>query len=112
MAGNLKEQKLIFDFLTNRTSKIDQLISNQEKQIEKLKEYRQAIITKAVTKGLDPNVPMKDSGVEWIGEIPCNWEILRLKYCFSVRNEKYENGNYDYVALENVESFSGKYIAT
>ena len=108
----LKEQKLIFDFLTNRTSKIDQLISNQEKQIEKLKEYRQAIITKAVTKGLDPNVPMKDSGVEWIGEIPCNWEILRLKYCFSVRNEKYENGNYDYVALENVESFSGKYIAT
>ena len=108
----LKEQKLIFDFLTNRTSKIDQLISNQEKQIEKLKEYRQAIITKAVTKGLDPNVPMKDSGVEWIGKIPCNWEILRLKYCFSVRNEKYENGNYDYVALENVESFSGKYIAT
>lgn len=108
----LKEQKLIFDFLINRTSKIDQLISNQEKQIEKLKEYRQAIITKAVTKGLDPNVPMKDSGVEWIGKIPCNWEILRLKYCFSVRNEKYENGNYDYVALENVESFSGKYIAT
>lgn len=108
----LKEQKLIFDFLTNRTSKIDQLISNQEKQIEKLKEYRQAIITKAVTKGLDPNVPMKDSGIEWIGKIPCNWEILRLKYCFSVRNEKYENGNYDYVALENVESFSGKYIAT
>lgn len=108
----LKEQKLIFDFLTNRTSKIDQLISNQEKQIEKLKEYRQAIITKAVTKGLDPNVPMKDSGVEWIGKIPCTWEILRLKYCFSVRNEKYENGNYDYVALENVESFSGKYIAT
>lgn len=108
----LKEQKLIFDFLTNRTSKIDQLISNQEKQIEKLKEYRQAIITKAVTKGLDPNAPMKDSGVEWIGNIPCNWETLRLKYCFSVRNEKYENGNYDYVALENVESFSGKYIAT
>ena len=108
----LKEQKLIFDFLTNRTSKIDQLISNQEKQIEELKEYRQAIITKAVTKGLDPNAPMKDSGVEWIGNIPCNWETLRLKYCFSVRNEKYENGNYDYVALENVESFSGKYIAT
>lgn len=108
----LKEQKLIFDFLTNRTSKINQLISNQEKQIEKLKEYRQAIITKAVTKGLDPNAPMKDSGVEWIGNIPCNWETLKLKYCFSVRNEKYENGNYDYVALENVEPFSGKYKAT
>lgn len=106
------EQHKIACFLDRKIGQIDNLISNQEKQIEKLKEYRQAIITKAVTKGLDPNVPMKDSGVEWIGKIPCNWEILRLKYCFSVRNEKYENGNYDYVALENVESFSGKYIAT
>ena len=79
----LKEQKLIFDFLTNRTSKIDQLISNQEKQIEKLKEYRQAIITKAVTKGLDPNAPMKDSGAEWIGEIPEAWKVYPLKSMFS-----------------------------
>lgn len=109
---DLGEQHKIACFLDRKIGQIDNLISNQEKQIEKLKEYRQAIITKAVTKGLDPNVPMKDSGVEWIGKIPCNWEILRLKYCFSVRNEKYENGNYDYVALENVESFSGKYIAT
>lgn len=107
-----EEQKKTANFLEGKASLVDQLISNQEKQIEKLKEYRQAIITKAVTKGLDPNAPMKDSGVEWIGNIPCNWETLRLKYCFSVRNEKYENGNYDYVALENVESFSGKYIAT
>lgn len=109
---DLGEQHKIACFLDRKIGQIDNLISNQEKQIEKLKEYRQAIITKAVTKGLDPNVPMKDSGVEWIGKIPCNWEILRLKYCFSVRNEKYENGNYDYVALENVESFFGKYIAT
>lgn len=78
----LKEQKLIFDFLTNRTSKIDQLISNQEKQIEKLKEYRQAIITKAVTKGLDPNAPMKDSGVESIGRVPSSWSVLKTKYVF------------------------------
>lgn len=105
-------QKKIAYELQNKIKNIDSLVLNETKQIEKLKEYRQAIITKAVTKGLDPNVPMKDSGVEWIGKIPCNWEILRLKYCFSVRNEKYENGNYDYVALENVESFSGKYIAT
>ena len=109
---DLGEQHKIACFLDRKIGQMDNLISNQEKQIEKLKEYRQAIITKAVTKGLDPNVPMKDSGIEWIGKIPCNWEILRLKYCFSVRNEKYENGNYDYVALENVESFSGKYIAT
>lgn len=80
----LKEQKLIFDFLTNRTSKIDQLISNENSQIEKLKEYRQAIITKAVTKGLDPNVPMKDSGVEGIGEIPTLWNYTNTKYLFSI----------------------------
>lgn len=78
----LKEQKLIFDFLTNRTSKIDQLISNQEKQIEKLKEYKQAIITKAVTKGLDSNAPMKDSGIESIGKVPSSWSILKSKYVF------------------------------
>lgn len=78
----LKEQKLIFDFLTNRTSKIDQLISNQEKQIEKLKEYRQAIITKTVTKGLDQNAPMKDSGIESIGKVPSSWSILKSKYVF------------------------------
>lgn len=78
----LKEQKLIFDFLTNRTSKIDQLISNQEEQIEKLKEYRQGIITKAVTKGLDPSVQMKDSGIESIGKVPSSWSILKSKYVF------------------------------
>ena len=80
----LKEQKLIFDFLTNRTFKIDQLISNQEKQIEKLKEYRQAVITKAVTKGLDPNAPMKDSGVEWIGKIPDNVGISSVKKFYDI----------------------------
>ena len=82
----LKEQKLIFDFLTNRTSKIDQLISNQEKEIEKLKEYRQAIITKAVTKGLDPNAPMKDSGVEWIGRVPLNWMTPKFKNLATLSN--------------------------
>lgn len=82
----LKEQKLIFDFLTNRVSKIDQLISSQEKQIEKLKEYRQAIITKAVTKGLNPNVPMKDSGIEWIGKVPLNWMTPKFKNLATLSN--------------------------
>lgn len=83
----LKEQKSIFDFLTNRTSKIDQLISNQEKQIEKLEEYKKAVITKAVTKGLDPGAKMKDSGVEWIEKIPEGWSVLSLKSQF-----KFEKG--------------------
>ena len=81
---NLEEQKAIADFLTKKTSTIDQLISNQEKQIEKLKEYRQAIITKAVTKGLNPNVPMKDSGIEWIGGIPNNVNVSSVKNFYNI----------------------------
>ncbi|MDQ0157916.1 restriction endonuclease S subunit [Robertmurraya andreesenii] len=65
-------------------SEIDSLIADKEKLIELLEEKRQAIITEAVTKGLNPNVKMKDSGVEWIGEIPEHWEITRLKYIAKV----------------------------
>ena len=79
---SLEEQKKIGDFLDKKINQIDELISNQEKQIEKLEEYKQSIITKAVTKGLDPNVKMKGSGVEWIGEIPEGWEIKPLKSYF------------------------------
>lgn len=78
----LRIQNKIVAVLNDKTSKIDALIENENKQIEKLKEYKQAIITKAVTKGLNPNVPMKDSGIEWIGKIPCNWEIVHLSSLF------------------------------
>lgn len=76
---SLETQSKIVSFLSEKIKTIDSLISNETKQIEKLKEYRQAIITKAVTKGLDPNAPMKDSGVEWIGKIPCTWQVKRIK---------------------------------
>ena len=83
---SFNEQTKIVDFLNKQTSKIDQLISNQEKQIEKLKQYRQAIITKAVTKGLDSNAPMKDSGVEWIGKVPLNWMTPKFKNLATLSN--------------------------
>lgn len=76
----LSEQSLIIDFLDHETAKIDTLIAKQEKLIELLKEKRQAVISHAVTKGLNPNVPMKDSGVEWLGEVPEHWVSARLKY--------------------------------
>ncbi len=79
---SVDEQEKIVKALDRKTSKIDSLISNQEKQIEKLKEYRQAIITKAVTKGLDSNAPMKDSGIESIGEVPFSWPVSRAKFYF------------------------------
>jgi type I restriction enzyme S subunit len=79
----LQEQQQIANFLDNATAKIDNLIDKQTKLCELLKEKRQAVISNAVTKGLDPNVPMKDSGVEWLGEIPEHWKISRLRYIFS-----------------------------
>ncbi len=76
------EQKAIAEFLDDKTAKIDQAISIKEKEIELLKERRQILIQKAVTKGLELNVKMKDSGVDWIGEIPEHWEVRKLKYVF------------------------------
>lgn len=72
-------QHQIATYLDQKCTQIDALITNQQKQIEKLKAYKQSLITETVTKGLNPDVPMKDSGVEWIGEIPEDWEIVRIK---------------------------------
>ncbi|MEQ1304425.1 restriction endonuclease subunit S [Acinetobacter radioresistens] len=72
------EQVKIANFLDHETAQIDSLIAKQEKLIELLKEKRQAVISHAVTKGLDPNVPMKDSGVAWLGEVPEHWKIMKL----------------------------------
>ena len=74
----LSEQHRIADFLDEKCAKIDAVIEKQKQVIEKLKEYKLSIITEAVTKGLDPTVPMKDSGVEWIGEIPKGWKVTKL----------------------------------
>lgn len=74
------EQSAIAAFLDKKTAQIDQAIARKERQIELLKEHRQILIHRAVTRGLDPNVPMKDSGVEWIGEIPSHWEVKRFKH--------------------------------
>jgi type I restriction enzyme S subunit len=74
------EQTVIADFLDRETAKIDALIMGQERLIALLKEKRQAVISHVVTKGLDPNSPMKDSGIEWLGEVPAHWQIIRLKW--------------------------------
>lgn len=74
----INQQQRIADYLDRKCSKIDAIIARQQEVIEKLKAYKLAVITEAVTKGLNPDVPMKDSGVEWIGEIPEHWEIRRI----------------------------------
>ena len=76
----LEEQKQIAAFLDKETTKIDTLIDKQEQLITLLGEKRQAIISHAVTRGLNPNVKMKDSGIEWLGEVPEHWEVTKLGY--------------------------------
>jgi type I restriction enzyme S subunit len=80
----LPEQEQIVSFLDEKTSKIDDLIKKKEQKIELLKEYRTSLINRVITKGLNPDVPMKDSGVEWIGEVPSHWEMRRVGYLSSL----------------------------
>jgi restriction endonuclease S subunit len=112
LTPSINEQKAIANFLDQKTAVIDDLIADKEKLIELLQEKRQAIITEAVTKGLNPNVKMKDSGIEWIGEIPEHWNLRRIRYLANIRNVKASDSDIDktYVGLENIESKTGKLL--
>lgn len=81
-----KEQATIAAFLDHETAKIDELIAEQQRLVELLKEKRQAVISHAVTKGLNPAAPMKDSGIEWLGEVPSHWAVVRLSYYTDIEN--------------------------
>ena len=93
---DIDEQQKIASFLDRKCSEIDEMVVLQEKIIEELKAYKQSVITEAVTKGLNPDVPMKDSGIEWIGEIPENWEVKRLKNVFRLKTGTTPDG-YDVI---------------
>ncbi len=117
----LDEQKNILDFLDHETTKIDHLIEKQHQLIELLKEKHQAVISHAVTKGLDPNVPMKDSGVEWLGKVPEHWvvksyrlasRIYRGKFGHRPRNDPaFYDGDYPFIQTGDVAR-AGKYITS
>ena len=101
----VEQQKIAF-FLDRKCAEIDEMIALQEKVVEELKAYKQSVITEAVTKGLNPDVPMKDSGVEWIGEIPEHWKQGRLKNYFhlhgrigwnGLRSEEFQENSYAYL---------------
>ncbi len=77
----LSEQQRIVDFLDQKTSDIDKAIAQKEEMIKLLNERKQILINKAVTRGLNPDVKLKDSGIDWIGEIPEHWKVRKLKYC-------------------------------
>lgn len=115
---NFQEQTLIAKFLDQKTAQIDQAIAIKERQIELLQERKQIIIQQAVTRGLDPSVPMKDSGVEWIGQIPEHWEIRRSKFVFSQRKEQARQNDiqlsatqaYGVISQEKYEELTGKRV--
>ena len=106
------EQQRIASYLDSKCSKIDSIIEKQQAVIEKLKEYKLSVITEAVTKGLNPVVEMKDSGVEWIGEVPKHWGVVKLKYATNImrgkfnhrpRNDpRYYDGKYPFVQTGDV----------
>lgn len=84
---SIKEQEAIAGYLDRKCGAIDETIEKQKSVIEKLKEYKQSIITQAVTKGLDKSAPMKDSGIEWLGQIPQHWDSIKLKYKFRIKKD-------------------------
>ena len=101
------------DYLDRKCSQIDAIIARQQEVIEKLKAYKLSVISEAVTKGLDPNVPMKDSGVEWIGKIPEHWKMIRLKFLLDqIIDCPHETPNYnpdgDYLVIRTADQDIGK----
>ena len=105
-----EEQAAIATFLDRETAKIDALVSEQQRLIELLKEKRQAVISHVVTKGLNPDAPMKDSGVEWLGEVPAHWEVIKMKWVAKMESghtpdkkvpEYWEGGDIPWVSLND-----------
>jgi type I restriction enzyme S subunit len=111
---SIEEQNQATSFLTHETAKIDALIAEQQRLIELLQEKRQAVISHAVTKGLNPHAPMKDSGVEWLGEVPEHWGLITLgRLCISkcdgpfgsgLKSEHYVEEGVLVVRLQNIKS--------
>jgi len=112
------KQQQIASFLDTKCSLIDSTIEKEREVIDKLKEYRQAVITEAVTKGIRAGIPMKDSGVEWIGEIPEGWDVCRLKYLawlqrgYDLTSDEFVEGPYPVYGSNGIIGYHNKFMAT
>ncbi|MBZ4194205.1 MAG: restriction endonuclease subunit S [Candidatus Contendobacter sp.] len=102
------EQKIILAFLDRETAKIDALIAEQQRLIELLKEKRRAVISHAVTKGLNPDAPMKDSGIEWLGKVPKHWEVVAVKRMTLIITDgahispEIDGGVYEFISTKDI----------
>jgi type I restriction enzyme S subunit len=111
---SFSEQAAIVNYLDQKTAQVDQAIAIKEKQIALLKERKQILIQNAVTRGLNPDVPMRDSGVEWIGKIPGHWGLIKFKYSMSIKarlgwkglkaDEYVDHSNYGFLSTPNIKT--------
>lgn len=111
---SLEEQQQIADYLDTQCSEIDATAEDIQKEISLLEEYKKSVITEAVTKGLNPDAEMKDSGIEWIGEIPKDWKVIRFKYIAIVKSNlvaPIRYMNYPQIAPDVIEKNTGKIIS-
>jgi type I restriction enzyme, S subunit len=111
----LEEQKTIARFLDYKTAQIDALIAKKASLLKKLAEKRSALISQAVTKGLDPKVPMKDSGVEWLGEVPAHWKLVPFRWCCRITEGQVDPKKPEFeamplVAPNHIESKTGRLL--
>lgn len=105
---SLEEQQQIANFLDTKCSEIDATAEDIQKEISLLEEYKKSVITEAVTKGLNPDAEMKDSGIEWIGKIPINWQAVNPRWLFAQRKDKAKKGMEQYTASQKYGVISQK----
>lgn len=111
-----QEQIIIADFLEKQSQKINHFIAKKQQFIALLKEQRQSVINEAVTKGINKKVKLKDSGIQWLGNIPEHWEVRKLKYCVTLNSNEIDIENIETdlkkIALENIDNWTGRFVET
>lgn len=105
---NEDRQRLIADYLDRETARIDGLIAEKERMLALLEEKRAALISRVVTRGLDPNAPLKPSGQEWLGEIPAHWRVERAKNLFTVRDERSDDGSEELLTVSHITGVTSR----
>ena len=98
----LPQQRAIADYLDRETARLDALVAAKERVLGLLAEKRRALITRAVTRGLDPNVTLRDSGIPWLGEIPAHWAVERAKRLFRERDQRSETGEQELLTVSDL----------
>lgn len=104
----IEKQNTIVKFIEESISEIDKLIIEKEKLIKLLEEQRQALITQSITKGINPNVKLKDSGIDWLGEIPEHWNVERTKWLFKERNQRSETGEEELLTVSHITGVTSR----